>query len=87
MNVGRAAGDLHSLQHPDVPLPSLTGTHSVRVFLVAAADSEGLHVRAASSDPTSTQSSADDGQLLLSCEENSRLDAFALTRSASASES
>ena len=40
----------------------------------------------AGSDQASTDSPADDDQLLFSCEEDSRLDAFALTCSASASE-
>ena len=86
MKVGKAAGDLHTLQHPDLPVPSLRENSNVCVFLVAAADSEVLYLRTTGSDQASTESPADDEQLLFSSEQDSRLDAFALASSASASE-
>ena len=40
MNFGKAARNSHSLQCPDMPVPSLREKRSVRVFPVAAANSK-----------------------------------------------
>ena len=59
MNVGKAAGDLLSPQRPDPWQYRPYGKQNVCVFLVAAADSEVLHLRTAGSAHASTEYPAD----------------------------
>ena len=84
MNVGKAAGDSHSLQHPDLPVLSLLESIACVSFSWRLLTQRFfICVQQAQ---TSIESPADDDQLLFSCEEDSRLDALSLTLSASASE-
>ena len=86
VNVGKATGDLHSLQQPDLPIPSLPENITCVSFSWRLLTWRFSTCVQAGSDQASTESPADDEQLLSSCEQDSRLDAFALTSSASASE-